>query len=125
MLLEIGRFRGSVNASVNVFDREGWEERSERLSWTEEPGMRVRDYRRKGGRDSVAEAIADAANLSREEADSIAEDSLRSWQSHIDEDEAADMERTQRVVYALVALVAFCVVGFFALLIVVVVMLVF
>jgi hypothetical protein len=126
VLLEIGRFVGGVHVSVNAYDGDGWEVGARRVSWIDEGAFtRAGDYREAGGRESMAEAIADATALSPAESETIADECLREWESRVSEEDLDAARFAKRASIALLALAVFFVVGFFALLIVVLVTVVF
>jgi hypothetical protein len=64
VLLDIEHLVGGLSVSVNVFDDEGWEQRSRRLNWIE-PGFhtRARDYEALGGRDPADHRAREARVL--------------------------------------------------------------
>ena len=118
ILLEIWRVFDYVSVVVSAFGPEGWELRSERLSWSEErPYNRSSSYREEGGRDSAAEAIEEAVGVLPAEAATIADESLEAWERHLDPDDAAQTATAIRVLILVALVVSFFVVGFFVLLV--------
>ena len=77
LVLEIDNVVGHLSVTANVFDEHGWELRSRRVGWIE-PGFyaRASDYEERGGRETLAEAIEEAAQIPPDEAARIAADTL-------------------------------------------------
>jgi hypothetical protein len=119
LLLELNNLFG-LSISAATFDADGWEQKSRAHGWSERG-----DYNEKFGRESLAVAVREAAGIPPEEADAIATDILLTWESQISDEEIAQSHKGLRFGILLLAGAAVFAIGFFALLIVLVVVLVF
>jgi len=83
-LLRVQRFFGGRFVTVEIFDSDGWEQKTRRRIWIESSRVgRPRDYVRQGGRESAQRALEEAAGISEEQARSIADEVLGEWEGHL------------------------------------------
>ena len=87
--------------------------------------MRGREYEARGGRETLGEAIAEAANIPRDEADRIAASPLLSWAAHISDTEVSEAREARRWFLGFTIVVGLFAIAFIALLVLVLVTLVF
>lgn len=107
---------------VSAFDGDGWEERARRLGWSAPGRRRSRKYHRDGGRDSLGEAIAEAAGIPADEAERIATETLLEWAGRVAPEEIEAHRGLRAFLWGLAALAAILVATFVALLVVVLIL---
>jgi hypothetical protein len=107
--LNLMNFFGRLHVGVDAFDDEGWEEGGRALGWSED-AQGGRGYVERGGRATLAEAIAEVAGIPPDEADRIAAETLEEWPRRLDAEDRRSADEARRVFYllagALVVLVA-------------------